>query len=101
MINNLAQLKKALHVGRRFEITNHWRTETIGQIREVGYANTQGVYTIIPDAPTDKVSTANGGKGSFLDWGKASRWKFEGDTVSRYDADGTLIITIKLLDEAA
>ncbi len=100
MIKNLSQLKKALQVGAQFEIVAHCRPEVVGQIRKVTCANTQGFYTFIPDAPTDKVSIANGGKGSWLDWGNASLWKFEGDIVSRCDVKGNLIIKMKMLDAA-
>ncbi len=100
MIKNLSQLKRAFQVGAQFEIVDHWRTETIGQICKVTCASTQGFYTFIPDAPTDKVSIANGGKGSWLDWGNASLWSFEGDMVSRCDIKGNLIIKMKMLDAA-
>ena len=101
MIKNLSQLKKALAPGAEFEITAHCRPEYVGQRRKVNIANTQGLYSIIPDEPQSKVTTANCGKGSWLGWSKAPFWSFDGDTASIYDSDEThtekhLIMTIKV-----
>ena len=101
MIKNLSQLKKALAPGAEFEITAHCRPECVGQRRRVNSANTQGFYSVIPDEPQSKVSTANCGKGSWLGWSKAPFWSFDGDTASIYDSDevhteGHLIMTIKV-----
>ncbi len=84
-IKNLAQLKRALTVGTEFEIKSHLRPEVINQIRQVKYADTTGIYSIRPDAPDDKISTANGGRGSYLDWGKASDWEFKNGTCTLYN----------------
>ena len=102
MIKNLSQLKKALIPGAVFEITNHCRPECVGQRRKVNIANTQGIYSIIPDEPQSKVTTANCGKGSWLGWSKAPFWKFNGDTAALFDSDEhhtaeRLIIEIKVL----
>lgn len=43
----------------------------VGQVRYVNKFNTVGVY--LKENPTDE------GNGSFLDYGKASEWVFEGD----------------------
>ena len=101
MIKNLSQLKKALAPGAEFEITAHCRPEYVGQRRKVNIANTQGLYSIIPDEPQSKVSTANCGKGSWLGWSKAPFWSFDGATASIYDSDEVhteahLIMTIKV-----
>ena len=98
MIKNLAQLKRTLVKGAEFEITNHCRPEVIGERRRVNYADTTGIYTIVPDSPESKASLANGERGSYLEWGRASRWKFDGETCSRYgdDAHTDLIIEFKI-----
>lgn len=101
MIKNLSQLKKALAPSAEFEITAHCRPECVGQRRRVNSANTQGFYSVIPDEPQSKVSTANCGKGSWLGWSKAPFWSFDGDTASIYDSDEAhtekhLIMTIKV-----
>lgn len=101
MIKNLSQLKKALAPGAEFEIIAHCRPECVGQRRRVNSANTQGFYSVIPDEPQSKVSTANCGKGSWLGWSKAPFWSFDGDTASIYDSDEAhtekhIIMTIKV-----
>lgn len=105
MIKNLSQLKKTLHPGAQFEIVGHCRPDTIGQIREVNVANTQGFYSIIPGNPTDRVSTANCGQGSWLGWSKAPFWDFTEDTASLYDSDTQhtpehIIISMKIIGGA-
>lgn len=45
MIKNLNQLKRRLRPGTRLEVTGHCRPGCIGQLREVTWVNTQGVYT--------------------------------------------------------
>ena len=79
-IKNLAQLKRALTVGTEFKITSHLRSEVINQTRQVKYADTTGIYSIRPDAPDDTINSANGGRGSYLGWGKASDWEFKNGT---------------------
>lgn len=101
MIKNLSQLKKALAPGADFVITAHCRPECVGETRRVNLANTTGIYSINPDDPTSKASTANCGKGSWLGWSKAPFWSFEGDTAMLYDSDTThtpehIIIGLKL-----
>jgi hypothetical protein len=46
----------------------------VGMIRFVNIYNTVGVY--LKENPEDK------GSGSFLDWGKASEWVFDGDVAT-------------------
>ena len=84
-IKNLAQLKRALTVGAEFEIKSHWKESSLNQRRQVKYADTTGIYSIRPDAPDDKINSANGGRGSYLDWGKASDWEFKNGTCTLYN----------------
>lgn len=84
-IKNLAQLKRALTIGTEFKITSHLRSEVINQTRQVKYADTTGIYSIRPDAPDDTINSANGGRGSYLDWGKASDWEFKNGTCTLYN----------------
>lgn len=105
MINNLAQLKKAMVKGMCFLIVGHCRPECIGQRRQVTIANTVGFYSIIPNEPKSKISLANDSRGSFLDWGKAKFWKFENSICYYYNCDTEqtpehLIIAIKLKEDA-
>ena len=102
MIKNLAQLKRALVKGAEFEITGHCRPEVIGERRRVNYADTTGIYTIVPGGPDHKATVANGGRGSFRGWSKAPFWKFEGGVCGLYSDKGhteaALIIEIKVVE---
>jgi hypothetical protein len=106
MIKNLSQLKKALTAGADFEIVEHCRPECVGQRRRVNIANTSGFYSFIPDDPTNRVSTANCGKGSWLGWSKAPFWEIQDGEAALYDSDEHhtpehLIIKIKVEEGAA
>ena len=102
-MRTMTELKKTLTVGAEFEIIDAHRAETIGQIRRVNFANTQGIYTIIPAEPNSKVTKGNGGKGSYLDWKSAKYWRFKEDNiVAAYNSAeahtrDTLIIEFKVL----
>ena len=104
VIQNLSQLKKKMTKGTDFVITCHCRPEVIGERRRVNYADTTGFYSVKPDEPDSKVSTANGGKGSYLGWSKASYWEFGEDGVctlfstNKNKINETLIIAIRVLD---
>jgi hypothetical protein len=102
-MRRMVELKRALSVGAEFEITDSCRAETIGQIRRVNYANTQGIYTVIPDDPDSKITKANGGKGSYLEWNSAKHWRFKEDNVvalynnAEEQARDTLVIEFRVL----
>ena len=100
-IKNLAQLKRALVVGAEFEITSAYRPEVVNQLRRVNYADTTGIYSIRPDAPDDKVTLANDGRGSYLAWGKSSDWTFADGLCTCYQKDKehtpeNVVFTIKV-----
>ncbi|RFZ77485.1 hypothetical protein DS742_18195 [Lacrimispora amygdalina] len=106
MIKNLNQLKKSLKAGTRFQITAHCHTEYVGQVREVTLANTQGFYSVIPDAPDHKVTKSNGGKGSVLWWSKAPFWDFSDGICGIYSSDSKrteefMILAFRVLEEVA
>lgn len=75
-IKNLAQLKRHLKPGAAFEITKHWKETLSGHIRQVKEVNTQGIYSVLRDFPESDISLANGGRGVYLGWGRASHWEF-------------------------
>lgn len=58
MIKNLNQLKRRLRPGTRLEVTGHCRPGCIGQLREVTWVNTQGVYTKILNPPDPRINPA-------------------------------------------
>lgn len=106
MIKNLTQLKRALAPGAEFEITGHCRPEYVGQHRKVSSTNTSGFYSIIPEEPKSRVSTANCGKGSWLAWSKAPFWTIADGEAALYDSDEHhtdehLIIKMKLAEGGA
>lgn len=86
-IKNLSQLKKAISEGNIFTIKEHWKQEYIGQRRKGNVIQTNGVYLIIPNEPENKVSLANGKRGSWLEYGKASAWEFNNGTCTLYNGE--------------
>ena len=66
MVNNLAQLKRALVKGTEFDIVAHARQECVVQRRRVNVADTTGFYSVIPDKPDSRETLANNGRGSYL-----------------------------------
>lgn len=107
MVKSLSQLKKLLKEGAEFCIVDHCRPEVIGERRRVNAANSVGIYVIIPDDPDCKVSKANGGRGGYLGWSKASFWEFREDGVcALYSSDkekkpANLIVAFRLTDVSA
>lgn len=87
MADNLAQLKKELKAGPKFEIIGHCRPECVGEIRRVTLANTQGFYSVVDGQPEHRLSVANNGHGSFLGWSKAPFWSFQNGTCAIYTSD--------------
>lgn len=77
-MKNMAEFKKALQTPnikvKTLALANPMSGGRlyVGQIRSVYKYNTVGVYL--------KENASDEGSGSFLDYGKASEWIFEGDT---------------------
>jgi len=85
-IKNLAQLKRAIQSGAPFKILKHYvRPDFEGQVRKPNVIQTNGFYSVILDDPDHAVSKSNGGKGSWLDYGKASDWSFENGVCKLFD----------------
>lgn len=103
MIQNLSQLKKALKQGSRFEITEHFRPECVGQIREITMTNSVGFYSKDAVDPENKINLANDGRGSILWWEKASHWNFQSGLCSFYVGAGqreeNRVISFRVLEE--
>ena len=85
-IKNLAQLKRALTVGTKFKMVNHWHEDYIGQIRVVQGVQTNGIYSGIYGDPDNTLSKLNQGKGLWMAFGKAKEWHFE-NGVCYWDTD--------------
>ena len=106
MADNLAQLKKELKAGPKFEIIGHCRPECVGEIRRVTLANTQGFYSVVDGQPEHRLSTANNGRGSFLGWSKAPFWSFQNGTCTIYTSDQehtpqNIIMEFRILKEVS
>ena len=84
MITNLAQFKKAVARKEPYRIVQHYlKPELSGTRRQPTKVQTNGYYSIDPDDPESKVSTANGGLGYWNKYGKASEWVFEGEEITQ------------------
>lgn len=102
-IKNLAQLKRALIRGAEFIIS--WPTADFQKVkgaqpqsRIVNVVQTNGIYSVNPDTGT----IPNGGRGNWMDYGKAAFWGFSGDACTLYHSagkePGAEIFTIRVLD---
>lgn len=84
-IKNLSQLKRAIKGGHNFIIRKHYiRPEYEGQIRKPNVVQTNGFYSIEYEKPDSKITLANNGKGSWIEYGKAADWKFEDGVCKQY-----------------
>lgn len=95
---NLSMLKKALKKGSKFVIvTNYQKPDWVGE-RIVNVVQTNGIYSYNPN--DESFHTMNGGKGSWLSFGKAADWKFEDGLCKQFATvkHGTETVTIPLLD---
>ena len=101
MISNLSQLKKAFGSKAKFKIVDHHKAERIGQIRQANVIQTNGFYSIIPSEPNSEVTLCNGGKGTWLDYGKASFWEFEDGLCSVFQSKdhdkNNFVMSLKIL----
>lgn len=98
MISNLAQLKKAVGEKRPFKILKHYvKPEYTGQVRTPNKVQSNGFYSIIADDLAHCVSLANGCKGSWIEFGKASDWTFQ-NGVCKQSFRGGEIWEIQFLD---
>lgn len=86
-IKNLSQLKKTIAAGNIFVIKKHRVSEFIGQKRKGNVILTNAIYSIVPDDPENKINKANGGRGSWLEYGKASAWEFNNGTCTLYNGE--------------
>lgn len=84
-IKNLSQLKRAINNGKIFIIKKHYiKPEFTGQRRKPNVIQTNGFYSIVPDDYDSEVNAFNNGKGSWIEYGKASDWQFENGLCKQY-----------------
>lgn len=99
---NLAQLKKRLTVGAAFEIV---RPGMDTEQRRVITAQSASICSIVPFEPDHRINKCGG---SWLNWSKASYWRFEKGLCSVYytqtdetQTESNLILSIRVLDTTA
>ena len=83
-IKNLAQLKRVIQEKREFIIRAHRLNIFLGQRRIPNVVQSNGFYSVISRQPEHEVSCANRGKGSWIDFGKATQWEFQDGKCSMY-----------------
>lgn len=83
---NLAQLKRALCIGAEFIIKQNFPGAK-EELRRVNDTDTTSIYSIVPFDATAKATTANNFRGSWLQFRKASFWRFENGECSCYHSD--------------
>lgn len=97
-IKSFAELKRAFQNKNPFEIVEHYKKpEYAGQIRVPQVVQTNGMYSGIYGEPDSFVSKQNYGKGSWIAYGKASDYQFDGEEIIQ-SVRGRPIWKIKLLD---
>ena len=85
MVKSLSQLKTMVNNKTPFIIVSHYiKPECVGQVRVPNVIQTNGFYSIIKDDIEHPVSKANNGKGYWIEYGKASEWKFENGICTQY-----------------
>lgn len=97
MVKNLSQLKKALTMGTKFVMVEHFiRPEFKGQKRIVKVVQTNGIYSAIDGEPDNPLSNVNYGKGLWLSFGKASDWTFDNGIATCINQRGVKCFSLKL-----
>ena len=83
VIKNLAQLKRAIEARTPFEIVKHFvHPQCTGQIRVANVIQKNGFYSVTKGEEYNEINSYNCGKGSWMPYGKASDWKFDGETIT-------------------
>ena len=76
-IKTLADVKKEMKAKRPFYVVNHRVLDYIGQIRIANIIQSNGVYLHVYGEPINPTTLANNGRGSWLEYGKASDWEID------------------------
>ena len=98
MVQNLSQFKKAIKDGAMFEVVEHFRfPERNGEIRKATVVQTNGMYTILPYDSENIINQANKGKGSWIDFGKASEYTFVNGLIQQ-SFMGNPIWTLRIIE---
>ena len=69
---------------REFVIKEHRIERFLGQKRTPNIIQSNGFYSIVTGQPEHEVSLANDGKGSWIEYGRASQWEFQDGLCSMY-----------------
>lgn len=102
----LAELKRKMTVGRRFEIIEHrFHPECSGTIRQVTKSSKTIMYSKDITNPDSKWATANNGLGAYLNFGTTKNWQFtpDGSIISYFnvykDMDPQFVFSFRFVDE--
>ena len=95
---NLSRVKRAVQKKKRFIIKDHHKKVYVGQVREPHIIQSNGFYSVVADQPEHEISRVNNGKGSWIDYGKASDWDFT-EKGGRYYRNGLAHIPENLIWE--
>lgn len=97
-IKCLAELKREFTAKHKFVMVEHFvKPEHTGEVRVPNVIQTNAIYSVIDGDPNHEVSKANGGKGYFMQYGKAKDWTFENGLCTCHFKDGKKIFTIGVL----
>lgn len=100
-IKSLAHFKREMKAGKKFKILRHFvKPGYTGQVRVPQVVQTNGMFSGIAGERTAQVSLQNGGRGSWIDFGKASDWEFREDGVCFQSYKGNPVWEIQVLDDA-
>ena len=97
-IKNLNQMKKAINAGRSFRVIKHYIHEDYtGQIRKPNVIQTHGFYSICENDPESRATKANGGKGVYLEYGKAGDYEFTDKSILIKHRNGKPCLEIEFI----
>ena len=92
-VKSLAQLKRTLQVGMEFEISNHARSECVGEHRVITGINSVG-FTSQKLDEDGKPS----GKDIHMEWDKSKNWSFDGGEFTSTLDNGELLMSFHIVD---
>lgn len=99
MVKTHAEMKRRLQAKEKFKMLSSIHEGFEGQVREPNVIQTNAIYSVIADDPEHKVSKMNGGKGCFMQFGKASDWHIENGICECLNKDGARIFSFKFLSD--
>ena len=100
MVKTHAEMKRRLIAGDKFVMTASIHDGFIGQVRVPNIIGKSHIYSVIDGDPDHKVSTMNGGKGCYMQFGKAGDWKYEDGECKCFNRLGEVLFAFKFLNDS-